>query len=160
MSFRTIIPTLALAMGASCIHANEPSREYAFHHEHVLGSSLELRLHTDSHDLASSAEEAVLAEIDRLAKVLSRHDAESELMRWQSGSADDGRPVSEDLANVLERAEHWRQQSAGAFDVRAGALAAGAAKATQEARQSSVRQLASRPYTLTASSEGAQSAAK
>jgi thiamine biosynthesis lipoprotein len=95
--------------------------EFVFHHEHILGTSLELRIDAASMQSAQQVEAAALAEIDRLAKILSRYDATSELMRWQRGELT-GDKLSVDLVNVLKRAEHWRRLTHGAFDVRAGAL--------------------------------------
>lgn len=153
MNLRTILCGIALAACANGIHADEPPLEYTFHHEHVLGTSLELRMSASSRDAAALAEQTALAEIDRLARILSRHDAESELMRWQSESLDSQKPVSEDLAHVLERAEHWRRQTTGAFDVRAAEVAVKTATLAREDRQPDLRPLASAPYTLSSSDE-------
>ncbi|MEM7010752.1 MAG: DUF2271 domain-containing protein [Verrucomicrobiota bacterium] len=124
MNFKTLICGLALGLSAIAVQANESSSEFAFQHEHVLGTSFELRLNADSADIATSAEKAALAEIDRLAKILSRHHAKSELMRWQSASPDQQLQVSDDLGQVLNRAEYWRQKTTGAFDVRPADLVA------------------------------------
>lgn len=145
MNFRTLMGGLALALIANGLRADETPGEHVFRHEHVLGTSLELRI-SAAPDEAAAAEQAALAEIDRLAKILSRHDAGSELMRWQSEPAEARRTVSDDLAKVLERAEHWRRQTNGAFDVRAAALA-------REDRPAGRSLAASTPYTLSASGE-------
>ncbi|MCG8651156.1 MAG: DUF2271 domain-containing protein [Pirellulales bacterium] len=96
------------------------SEQFTFHHEHVLGTSLQLKIDAPSRQVADQVEAASLREIDRLAAVLSRHDPRSELSVWQR--EEHLRPLSDDLVNVLRRAEHWRHQSQGAFDVRATAL--------------------------------------
>jgi thiamine biosynthesis lipoprotein ApbE len=96
--------------------------DFCFRHEHVLGTSLELRIEAPAAEMAAAAERTSLAEIERLAKVLSSYDAESEFMRWQSSAAD-AEKLSRDLAAVLARAEHWRRATGGAFDVRAAAIA-------------------------------------
>lgn len=95
--------------------------EYVTHHEHVLGTSLELRIEAASSDAASRIENFALSEIDRLAKVFSRHDDTSELMRWQRGELS-GTQLSTELVEVLTAAEEWRVRTGGAFDIRAGAL--------------------------------------
>ena len=112
---------LTVIVPASLLFAGQASaEEYLFQHEHVLGTSLELRVHASSAELAEQAENAALKEIDRLAKILSRHDPASELMQWQSSTKQ--RSVSQDLLTVLTRAEKWRRLTGGAFDVRAGAF--------------------------------------
>lgn len=96
--------------------------DFCFRHEHVLGTSLELRIEAPTAEMAAQVERTSLAEIDRLAKALSGYDAESEFMSWQSSAAD-AEKLSRDLAAVLARAEHWRRATDGAFDVRAAAIA-------------------------------------
>jgi thiamine biosynthesis lipoprotein ApbE len=129
--------------------------EFCFRHEHVLGTSLELRIEAPTAEIAAEAERTSLAEIDRLAKVLSGYDADSEFMRWQASEADEKR-LSRDLAAVLARAEHWRRATGGAFDVRAAAIAdlweqAAALGRTpsDEERQALSAKLLQPPYELT-----------
>ncbi len=97
--------------------------EFQFHHENVLGTSCELTLHCDSQEDAIAAEKVALAEIDRLTKILSGYDVDSE---WSKLLGEQGSTevlsVSRELRNVLEQGEQIRQQTAGAFDFRAGAL--------------------------------------
>lgn len=120
MNFSRLL-LLTVIVPASLLFAGRTSaEEYLFQHEHVLGTSLELRVHASSAELAEQAENAALKEIDRLAKILSRHDPASELMQWQSSTKQ--RSVSQDLLTVLTRAEKWRRLTGGAFDVRAGAF--------------------------------------
>lgn len=109
-----------LVVAALAFNNSLMAADFITHHEHVLGTSLELRVETDSSEQAQQAEATALEEIDRLANVLSRYDSGSELMRWQRGEITGS--VSEDLATVLERAEFWRLRTHGAFDVRVGAL--------------------------------------
>lgn len=94
--------------------------EYLFQHENVLGTSLELRVNTESAELAQQIESSALAEIERLSTILSRHNSTSELMQWQNTTQQ--KKVSADLLAVLNGAEKWRQISGGAFDVRAGSF--------------------------------------
>ncbi|QDU13176.1 Thiamine biosynthesis lipoprotein ApbE precursor [Gimesia maris] len=112
---------LAVIVQASLVFSGQANAgEYRFQHEHVLGTSLELRVNADTAERAEQAETAALKEIDRLEKVLSRHNPASELMQWQNGSKQSS--LSKDLLIVLNRAEKWRQLTGGAFDVRAGAF--------------------------------------
>ncbi len=96
------------------------AEDFAFYHENVLGTSLELLVSAETEAQARGAEGRVLAEIDRLAAILSGHDAGSEFRRWLSSRGP--RPVSAELYAVLEAAERYRGLSAGAFDARVEAI--------------------------------------
>jgi thiamine biosynthesis lipoprotein ApbE len=85
----------------------------SFHHDDVLGTSLEIVAEATDFAAAARAEAAVLGEIDRLAKVCSTYDPASEISRWlDSGEA---REVSPDLAAILRACDRWRRASDGAF---------------------------------------------
>ena len=58
------------------------SRTYTSHFENVLGTSMELRVLATSDAAANRASAAVLAEIDREARILSGYDPSSEFSRW------------------------------------------------------------------------------
>ncbi|MEM7316080.1 MAG: DUF2271 domain-containing protein [Planctomycetota bacterium] len=94
---------------------------FVFHHENILGTSLELKLTAKDEATAKKAESGALAEIERLSKILSSYDQESELQKWLNGPNKTPR-TSPELRAVLKRAEFWRAKTAGAFDVRAGVL--------------------------------------
>lgn len=124
------------------------AEHFAFHHEGVLGTSLELVLDCSSEQTAQAAEVAVLAEIERLDKVLSSYRSDSEFEQWTRGAAVE--PMSADLRKVLLRAEHWREMTLGAFDVRAAAVTAlyqRASPSLAERRHALVAQLKRAPYT-------------
>jgi thiamine biosynthesis lipoprotein len=89
-------------------------RRRAFHYEHVLGTSLELQVVAVDATVARRADAAVLAEIDRLAAILSGWTDDSELSRWQATHGVPV-PVSPELAEVLALAEAWRVGTRGAF---------------------------------------------
>ena len=91
---------------------------HTFHHEHVLGTSLELRFAASKAGDAQRAEAAALAEIDRLAAVLSGYDANSEFSRW-AATRGEARGVSADLFNVLALFDSWRERTHGAVDAAA-----------------------------------------
>ncbi len=113
------LPLLALlfAAGRSVAGpASSPGDElHVFHHENVLGTALELRIGAASAADARLAEEAVLAEIDRLAVIFSTYDETSEFSRWQRTH---GEPVklSAELREVMQMADTWRQRTGGAFN--------------------------------------------
>ena len=91
---------------------------HAFHHEHVLGTSLELRFAASKAGDAQRAEAAALEEIDRLATILSGYDAQSEFSRWAT-TRGEPRRVSNDLINVLSLFDQWRERTRGALDAAA-----------------------------------------
>ncbi|WP_407572621.1 FAD:protein FMN transferase [Deinococcus altitudinis] len=78
----------------------------------MLGTSLELQVLASSRADARRAVQAALAEIDRLERVFSRYDQESELNRWLN---DARLEPSAELADLLRRAEAWRTFTGNAF---------------------------------------------
>jgi thiamine biosynthesis lipoprotein len=93
-------------------------RPYTFNYENVLGTSLELKIGATSLPEAEESAAAALREIDRQAKILSAWDNESEFSRWTRTS---GRPVriSQELFEVLELFDKWRDRTGGALDASA-----------------------------------------
>jgi thiamine biosynthesis lipoprotein len=96
------------------------AQRFVFNYEHVLGTSLELQVMADVERGARQAEAEVLAEVDRLASILSGWSPSSELARWLM--TDTAVPVSPDLANVLEASQTGREHTGGAFDPAAQAI--------------------------------------
>ena len=94
---------------------------FVFHHEDVMGTSMELRLLADSDEFARRAEDRVLREIDRLSAVFSGYDPKSEFSRWLAGPKAPVR-VAPELFEVLQLCDRWRTASGGAFDPRVEAL--------------------------------------
>ena len=94
---------------------------FTFHHENVLGTSLEIQVESETPATATVAEERVLTEIQRLSQLFSTYSATSEFSRWQ---ADVGRSarLSPELFTVLQASDHWQQHSGGAFNPAAEAF--------------------------------------
>lgn len=90
------------------------AERYVFRHEHVLGTSLEIQVESRELAVATRAEDRVLREIARLAKVYSSHDPDSELNRWRL-NVGQPTPVSRELYTLLDACDRWRTLSAGAF---------------------------------------------
>tara|TARA_B100000676_G_scaffold23764_1_gene21205 strand:- start:5047 stop:6597 length:1551 start_codon:yes stop_codon:yes gene_type:complete len=88
-----------------------------YHFENVLGTFVELQIESDKSSNAQNIKDNVLSEIDRLASILSHYDPATEINRWQLGQIP-GSALSPELKTVLERAEYWRDQTSGAFEVR------------------------------------------
>lgn len=108
--------------------------DFAYFHENVLGTSMELRVRADSPEAAGRAEAAALAEIDRLAKVSSGYDLSSEFRRWLDRPVGAAVKVSPELLEVFQGADHWMASTAGAFDPRVQIFSALWANAAKEGR--------------------------
>ncbi len=108
-------------LGALAAEAGPPARDFEFRHENVLGTSMELRVRAETPAAAQAAEARVLAEIDRLAAILSGYDPASDFRRWQ---ATIGQPqiVAPELYALLQASDRWREASGGAFDPRVQVL--------------------------------------
>ena len=76
------------------------SHLYTSHYENVLGTSLELKVSAVSRQASGQAEKAALGEIDRLTKILSGYDPNSEFSRWMH-THNTAVPVSPELFEVL-----------------------------------------------------------
>jgi thiamine biosynthesis lipoprotein ApbE len=90
--------------------------------ENVLGTSMELRLDSPAPELA---EAAALAEIDRLAAILSSYDSGSEFSRWARTHGSAVR-VSPELLEVLGLYDYWRVRTGGAVSASLAVAGAGA----------------------------------
>ena len=97
-----------MAFSHAC--GDEPFR---LHHENVLGTSFELRVWAPSPEIAATAEETALTEIERMARIVSTYDPHSELLQWQA----EGQPkkLSAELTGLLRSCDLWRVRTNGAF---------------------------------------------
>jgi thiamine biosynthesis lipoprotein ApbE len=121
----------AAAAPATAATASAPAlQEFRFHHDDILGSSLELTVVCRDKAQAEAAEKAVLTEVERLRMILSTYDPTSEVSRAVAATAP--MKASPELIEVLDTCEQWRVRSGGAFNAQLGdliALWAAAAKA-------------------------------
>lgn len=90
-------------------------------YENVLGTSMEIKVLTNSEKKASLAEDAALAEIDRLTHILSGYDQSSEFSKWMQ-TKNKAITVSKDLFQVLSLYEQWRTKTNGALNASAEAI--------------------------------------
>lgn len=109
-----VIAVATLATAAWWPH----SRVYVHEYDNVLGTSMQVKVLATSDEAAERASQAVLAEIDREAKILSGYDASSEFSRWFA-TRDIAVPVSPELFDVLARFDQWRVRTSGALDASA-----------------------------------------
>jgi thiamine biosynthesis lipoprotein ApbE len=93
------------------------AEDYAFFHENVMGTSLELRIRAETPQAAAWAENRILTEIDRLSAIISSYDPASEFSRWRAAPRQPTE-VSPELFALLQASDHWRETSNGAFDPR------------------------------------------
>ena len=100
----------AMLVSSASVHAVEP---FHFHHENILGTSLDLQVSTTDAAQAAAAEASVLAEIERLRKILSSYDPGSELSRLNAATA----PMvcSREMLDVLTSYDLWQSRSKGAY---------------------------------------------
>lgn len=119
----TFLVLLALGRPAGAADSASPDPAVSvFHHEHVLGTSLDLKIVTATPAGAARAEAAFLTEVDRLAAILSTYEPASEISRWLA-TTDVPVRVSPELFEVLGLFDQWRIRSGGALDAAAGSIA-------------------------------------
>lgn len=100
------------------VKSKKAPRSYISHYENVLGTSMELKISATSQKQALLAEAAALTEIDRLNKVLSSYDVNSEFSLWMK-TFNQPVHVSKDLFTVLSLFDQWRMQTNGALNASA-----------------------------------------
>ncbi len=113
--------------------AAEATGIWTFHHEHVLGTSLEMSVRAGSLAAAEKTEAAVLAQMDRDEAGLSTWRAESEVSRW-ARTRFEPVAVSPELFEVLTAFDGWRERTGGALDASVEAATRVWQRATAEGR--------------------------
>ncbi len=116
-SFRRMLVPLVVwvaAMPTAARGQTPPPEPIRFHHDHVLGTSLDLSVIATDPAEAEAVELAVLREIERLNQVLNTWDENSQISLLNR--QDTPLVVSPALAEVLWEAEQWRRRSDGAFN--------------------------------------------
>ncbi len=108
-------PTAAQSPAAASSIAGVHDSRWTTHHEHVLGTSLEISVRAASAQQAETAEAAVLRSMDADEARLSTWRADSEVSRW---AATRFQPVavSPELFEVLAAFDLWRDRTGGALD--------------------------------------------
>lgn len=137
--FSFLVGGLLLVLGT--ITPSAKAETFEFYHEQVLGTSLEIRIETDSSATADKAEALALQEIDRLNAIFSTYDAQSEFSRWQA-NVGKTQAISPELYDALKQCERWQKLSGGAFNPAAEALAKVWANAEKQARLPTPSELA------------------
>src|SRR6187551_3745559 len=114
MNKKLIVPALLASSGAA-LAATAPDVFFNSAYDHVLGTSLGLKVGTANRVAADRAQLAALKEIDRLSRILSAWDQKSEFTRW-ARSAGHAMRVSPELFDVLGLFDQWRARTNGAID--------------------------------------------
>jgi thiamine biosynthesis lipoprotein ApbE len=119
--------------------SREETRDrFGFAYDGVLGTSLDARLSAASARDARECEQRILAEIDRVEKILSPHDPASEFNRVRAG----GSVESPELAEVLAAYELWSARTHGALHANLAAVTALWRDAARSGREPSAADLA------------------
>lgn len=120
---RTLAPLLAflIALTLPASRAAEPEL-FRFHHEGVLGTSLDLQVRATDAAQAGLVEATALGEIERLRKILSTYDPASEVSRFNASSGP--MKCAPELLDVLGFYDFWNGKSAGACNGHLGELIA------------------------------------
>lgn len=90
-------------------------------HEPLLGTRVSVGVRADDAQAATTAEQLVVQEIDRLERLLSAYRPSSEWNRWRVGALPQPGP---EVTAVLLLAQRWHRVSRGAFNPQAGVLRA------------------------------------
>jgi len=89
----------------------------------IMGAAWKIKVYSSDSAAGEAAIKAALAEVERLDKVLSDYEPESELSRLSATAATDhAEHVSDDLWRVLVAADEFRMATDGAFDITVGPL--------------------------------------
>ncbi|MDQ7947214.1 MAG: DUF2271 domain-containing protein [Pedobacter sp.] len=120
---------------------NNNQRLYVSNYENVLGTSLAFKFTSSSEQEAAKAEDAAMAEIDRLSSIFSAYEPNSEFSRWMKKDLNQPVKVSKELFEMLALFEQWKTRTGGALDAAAavaGNLWSDAAKKHQLPSQTSL----------------------
>ena len=102
--------------------AADPAGPFTYHEVNVLGTSLDLHVAALTQGDGDKAHAAVMAEVERLRKILSTYDAGTDL--GQVNATRQPVKVSREVIDVLALYDRWLIASNGAFSGRIGALIA------------------------------------
>lgn len=103
----------AIPIPAALIAGTRRSLPYDFHHDNLMGTSLDLTVFADSESQARRAEVAALHEIERLDSILSTYKAATEISRLNASTL--ATPCSPDLFALLELYHQWSNATGGAL---------------------------------------------
>jgi thiamine biosynthesis lipoprotein ApbE len=82
------------------------------HFDHILGTSMDLKIIANTFEIAEKAEKVVLDEIKRLSHILGSFDSSTEFSQWQI-TMNEAVPVSDELHSVLKSFDVWNKKTSG-----------------------------------------------
>ncbi len=87
-----------------------------------MGTSLEMIVYARDEAQARRAMDSGWDEIERLSKIVSNYDDQSEISQVCAKAYDNPLPISSELATLLRESRRWHRVSEGAFDITLGPL--------------------------------------
>ena len=109
-----IVPAIVCAAPAQALG------EFDFHHDNIIGTSLDLLVLAKSPSVAIRCQAAVLGEIERLRQILSIYDPASEISQVNRGGA----VRSPELAELLDIYRRWEERTGGIITAHIGRVIA------------------------------------
>ncbi|HEY4329466.1 MAG TPA: DUF2271 domain-containing protein, partial [Phycisphaerae bacterium] len=97
-----------------------PAAPFTYHETQILGTSLDMQVAALSKDDADKCHAAILAEINRLRKILSTHEPDTDLAKVNASG--DAVKVAPEVIEVLKLYDDWFAHTEGAFSGRIGGL--------------------------------------
>jgi thiamine biosynthesis lipoprotein ApbE len=88
------------------------------HFDHILGTSMDLKIIANTFEIAENAEQLVLAEIKRQSNILGSFDTSTEFSQWQK-TMNEAVPVSDELHAVLHSFDVWNERTGGVIQAAA-----------------------------------------
>ena len=118
-----LLAILVAPPAAGCGRPAAQATERVSESRRLMGAPWTITVHAASQAAGSEAIAAAFAEVERLERVLSDYDPESELSRLSARAASpEPVAVGDDLWRLLVAAEVFRERTGGAFDVAVGPL--------------------------------------
>lgn len=130
---KRVLGAVCLLPLAAVAQAPAGGELFTFHHEQVLGTSLQVTVRAVNAAAAARAEQAALGEFDRQAGLLSAWLPQSEFSRWERTRLV-AVPVSGELMATLAAFDGWREKTGGALDASVEAATQLWARAQAEGR--------------------------
>jgi thiamine biosynthesis lipoprotein len=109
-----------LVQGRAAVDLPAGPTVFNFRRENILGTSFDLTVQAPEESMAKQAETAALEEIERLRRILSTYDSESEISHLNA--TEKAMPCSRELIEVLTGYETWSQRSQGAYSAQLGGV--------------------------------------
>ncbi len=102
----------ALSVATPQLTSTQSSGIYVSQMDHLLGTSLDLKIAASHYGAAKKAEASLLAEVQRLSQILGTYHSNTEFNQWMA-SQGEFKPVSIDLLQVLKQFDAWNEKTGG-----------------------------------------------